>query len=60
MKPDSRTEEVKALDAAFPPANPKEYVINWGLPASPELKAADESARSWLWPPDLINSSGIR
>jgi hypothetical protein len=59
MKPDSRTEEVKALDAAFPPANPKEYVSNWGLPASPELKAADESARTGLAVLGLINSSGI-
>jgi hypothetical protein len=48
MKPDSRNEEVKVLDAAFPPAKPNDYIINWGLPASPELKAADESARTWL------------
>jgi hypothetical protein len=49
LKPDTRSEEVKALDAAYPPAKPNEYVISYGdLPASPELKQFDESARTWL------------
>jgi hypothetical protein len=48
MKPDERTPEQVALDRDFPPAKPNDYIINWGLPASPELKAADESARTWL------------
>jgi hypothetical protein len=48
MRPDDRTPEVKALDEAYPPAQSKDFIINWGLPASPELKQADESARFWL------------
>jgi hypothetical protein len=60
MKPDTRTPEQVALDRDFPPAQPNEYVIQWGLPASPELKQADESARLWLseagFPQHLGNS----
>jgi hypothetical protein len=48
MKPDPRTPEQVALDRDFPPAAKSDFIINWGLPASPELKAADESARTWL------------
>ena len=47
-KPDDRSPEQIALDRDFPQAKPNDYIVNWGLPASPELKAADESASTWL------------
>jgi hypothetical protein len=60
LKPDDRTPEQVALDRDFPSAAKSDYIINWGLPASPELKAADESARTWLqsagFPQHLGNS----
>jgi hypothetical protein len=60
LKPDERSPEQVSIDRDFPPAQPNEYVIQWGLPASPDLKQADESARLWLseagFPQHLGNS----
>jgi hypothetical protein len=60
MRRDDRTPDHVALDRDFPSAAKSDYIINWGLPASPELKAADESARVWLseagFPQHLGNS----
>jgi hypothetical protein len=51
--PDQRTDEQKALDQQFPPAKPTDYRIAYGEagrePASsPELKAFDTNARTWM------------
>lgn len=49
---DTRSEEQRELDAAFPVAKPEEYVIRYGLPdgtpMSQELRQFDQSARTWL------------
>jgi hypothetical protein len=50
---DTRSEEMKALDQQFPPANESDFTIRYfkpGQPAeeTPQLKAFDESARAWL------------
>jgi hypothetical protein len=51
--PDTRSEYVKQLDAAFPPAKPEDYLIRYGDPGqeptmTPELKQFDSTARTWL------------
>jgi hypothetical protein len=59
LKPDTRTDEVKQLDAAYPPARPNDYLISYGdLPQSPELKLFDQSARSWLSAAEFDQSLG--
>ena len=50
---DTRSEDVKQLDAHFPPAKPEEFLIRYGLPGhelpmTKELRAFDHSARTWL------------
>lgn len=52
-QPDTRTAEQKVLDAQFPPATPKQYVIRYGLPGkepemTKELKQFDTTARAWM------------
>lgn len=63
--PDTRSDEVKQLDAHFPPAKQEDFLIRYGvpgqeLPMTKELKDFDTSARTWLsgaeFPRDLGNS----
>lgn len=59
LAPDSRSEDVKALDAQFPPAKPSDYVIHYGgAPMTPELKQFDQSARTWLAGAEFDRSLG--
>ena len=62
---DSRSDEVKALDAHFPAAKPEEFLIRYGEPGrepimTPEMKQFDTTARTWLseaqFPRELGNS----
>jgi hypothetical protein len=63
---DTRSEEMKQLDAAFPVARPEDYRINHAdsgqdpPPITAELKAFDQSARTCLssagFPRDVGNS----
>jgi hypothetical protein len=50
---DTRTDEQKAQDQAFPPAGPTDYTIRLSRPGqdvtiTPEIKAFDQSARAWM------------
>ena len=46
---DTRSDEVKDLDTAFPPApTPAEYTINYGRDLTPGDKQFDTAARTWL------------
>ena len=64
--PDARTDEQKNLDKQFPAATPEQYVIRYGEAGgqeptmTPELKAFDQSSRTWLsgagFPRDTGNS----
>jgi hypothetical protein len=59
MRPDTRSDEVKQMDAAYPPGKPNDYLISYGdLPQSPELKQFDQSARSWLSAAEFDQSLG--
>lgn len=64
---DTRTDEHKLVDQHFPPAKDSEYQIRYAAPwqredlvMTPELKAFDTSARTWLsaaeFPRELGNS----
>ena len=62
---DSRSDEEKMLDKQFPGAKPEAYIIRYGEPGqeptmTPELKAFDQSARTWMsgagFPRDVGNS----
>ena len=52
--PDTCTAAEKELDSAFPPAKERDYTIRYNAPGDdareqmPELKAFDQSARTWL------------
>lgn len=52
--PDTRSDEAKQLDAAFPVARPKDYRIPYAdsgqdpPPMTPELKQFDSAARTWM------------
>jgi hypothetical protein len=52
--PDTRSDEIKQLDAHFPPAKAEEYLIRYGEPGQPyptmteETKQFDTAARTWL------------
>ena len=61
--PDTRTDEMKALDAAFPPAKGEEYLIRYhppgqDMPLTTEQKAFDSDARSWLAGADFHRELG--
>lgn len=46
--PDTRSDEVKDLDTHFPPATPEQFTIHYGQDMTPELRAFDSNARTWL------------
>jgi hypothetical protein len=51
--PDPCTDEQKALDAAFPPAKPADYTIQYFRPGEPgevtkDMQAFEANARGWL------------
>jgi hypothetical protein len=64
--PDTRSDEMKQLDAHFPPAKAEDYLIRYGSPGQPyptmteETKQFDAAARTWLsaaeFPRELGNS----
>jgi hypothetical protein len=50
---DTRTDEQKALDQAFPPADPTAYTIRYSrpgqdTPVTEEIKQFDANARTWM------------
>jgi hypothetical protein len=61
--PDTRTDEQKDLDRAFPAAKPEDYMIRYGLPGqelrmTPELKQFDANARGWMSDAGLPRETG--
>jgi hypothetical protein len=51
--PDTRSDEEKMLDKQFPVTKAEDFIIRYGLPGqelpmTPELKAFDQSARTWM------------
>lgn len=67
LAPDTRSNDVKALDQAFPPARPEEFLIRYAAPGqseemvrTKEVAAFDTAARAWLsgaeFPRELGNS----
>ncbi len=54
IAPDTRSDEVKQFDAAFPPAKPEDFIIRYhepgqfAPPMTPEMQQFDTCARSWL------------
>ena len=57
--PDLRTPEARAMDKQFPPAKAEQFYINYGeQPMTPELKAFDFSARTWLAAAGLTRELG--
>ena len=64
LAPDERSDDVKALDVQFPPAKTSDYTIRYAAPGqvappmSAELKAFDQSARTWLSEAGLTREHG--
>ncbi len=62
--PDTRSDEVKQFDAAFPPAKPEDFIIRYhepgqfAPPMTPEIAAFDQSARAWLSGGEFSRDSG--
>lgn len=62
--PDTRSEYVRQLDRAFPPARPEEFLIQWHPPGqqpttlSKEDQALDTNARKWMAAMGLSREQG--
>lgn len=58
--PDTRSEDAKLLDQHFPiPKSPTEYTIQHGVDVmTPELKALDHAARTWMHNAELPRELG--